>query len=59
LTSENYTPDSWVPLQKARNEFEYGSEAFDKWIVGTMMINPKEAYVDYNTSVKVGGWLWG
>ncbi|CAE6353735.1 unnamed protein product [Rhizoctonia solani] len=53
LTSANYVPNSWVPLQKARSEFEYGPGPFDKWIIGTMMINPKEAYVDYNTSVKI------
>ncbi|CAE6538392.1 unnamed protein product [Rhizoctonia solani] len=54
LTSSEYVPGSWVPLHKARNEFAYGGpEGFDKWVVGTMMINPKEAYVDYNTSVKI------
>ncbi|EUC63201.1 adenosine deaminase-related growth factor [Rhizoctonia solani AG-3 Rhs1AP] len=54
LTSPEYVPGSWVPLSKARNEFAHGgSEAFDNWVVGSMMINPKEAYVDYNTSVKI------
>ncbi|KDN38926.1 hypothetical protein RSAG8_09207, partial [Rhizoctonia solani AG-8 WAC10335] len=54
LTSSEYVPRSWVPLRKARNEFAYGGpEAFDAWVVGSMMINPKEAYVDYNTSVKI------
>ncbi|KAH7337223.1 hypothetical protein B0J17DRAFT_666763 [Rhizoctonia solani] len=53
-TSSQYVPGSWVPLHKARNEFAYGGpEAFDTWVIGTMMINPKEAYVDYNTSVKI------
>lgn len=54
LTSSEYVPGSWVPLHTARNEFGFGGpEAFDKWVVGSMMINPKEAYVDYNTSVKI------
>ncbi|KDN33623.1 hypothetical protein RSAG8_13287, partial [Rhizoctonia solani AG-8 WAC10335] len=45
---------SWVPLHKARSEFAYGGpEAFDKWVVGTMTINPKEAYVECNTSTKI------
>ncbi|KAF8669690.1 adenosine [Rhizoctonia solani] len=53
LASSDYILKSWVPLKRARGIFEYGKEAFDKWIVGAMMINPKEAYVDYNTSVKI------
>ncbi|KAJ1303105.1 hypothetical protein OPQ81_011306 [Rhizoctonia solani] len=54
LTSSEYLPRSWVPLRRARSEFAYGGpEGFDKWVVGSMMINPKEAYVDYNTSVKI------
>ncbi|CAE7137633.1 unnamed protein product [Rhizoctonia solani] len=54
LTSPEYIPGSWVPLRRARDEFAYGGpEEFDNWVVGTMMINPKEAYVDYNTSVKI------
>ncbi|CAE6486001.1 unnamed protein product [Rhizoctonia solani] len=54
LTSPDYVPGSWVPLRRARDEFAYGGpEEFDKWVVGSMMINPKEAYVDYNTSVKI------
>ncbi|QRV77292.1 AMP deaminase [Ceratobasidium sp. AG-Ba] len=54
LTSESYTPESWVPLSTARRGFRFGGpEAFDKWIIGSMMINPREAYVEYNTSVKI------
>ena len=54
LTSSSYNPGSWVPLSTARGDFALGGpEAFDKWIVGSMMINPKEAYVEYNTSIKV------
>ncbi|KAG8731680.1 hypothetical protein FRC10_001583 [Ceratobasidium sp. 414] len=53
LTSTSYEPNSWVPLSTARRDFQFGGpEAFDKWIIGSMMINPREAYVDYNTSVK-------
>lgn len=54
LTSDSYIPESWVPLSTARREFRFGGpEAFDKWIIGSMTINPREAYVDYNTSVKI------
>ncbi|KAG8769995.1 hypothetical protein FRC12_004588 [Ceratobasidium sp. 428] len=54
LTSPSYEPNSWVPLSTARQNFQFGGpEAFDKWIIGSMMINPKEAYVEYNTSVKI------
>ncbi|KAG9119192.1 hypothetical protein FRC07_005932 [Ceratobasidium sp. 392] len=54
FTSPSYEPNSWVPLDKARRDFQFGGpEAFDKWIVGSMMINPREAYVEYNTSVKI------
>ncbi|KAF8598475.1 adenosine deaminase-related growth [Ceratobasidium sp. AG-I] len=54
LTSSSYTPGSWVPLSTARRDFALGGpDAFDKWIVGSMMINPREAYVEYNTSIKI------
>ena len=55
LTSSEYKPGAWVPLVRARQEFGLGGpEAFDKWVVGAMMIDPGEAYVEYNTSAKVG-----
>ncbi|KAL5632815.1 hypothetical protein ACGC1H_005684 [Rhizoctonia solani] len=54
LTSPEYVPGSWVPLHKARGDFAYGGpEGFDKWVMGTMTINPKEAYVECNTSAKI------
>ncbi|KAG8709555.1 hypothetical protein FRC09_000613 [Ceratobasidium sp. 395] len=54
LTSSNYKPGAWVLLSRARREFELGGvEAFDKWIVGSMMINPGEAYAEFNTSAKI------
>ncbi|KAH7337227.1 hypothetical protein B0J17DRAFT_719134 [Rhizoctonia solani] len=44
--------------QRAKSNFTRfaygGPEGFDKWIVGTMTINPKEAYVDCSTS----GQIW-
>ncbi|KAG9102371.1 hypothetical protein FS749_004157 [Ceratobasidium sp. UAMH 11750] len=54
FTSTSYEPKSWVPLSTARRDFPFGGpEVFDKWIIDSMMINPREAYVDYNTSVKI------
>lgn len=53
LTSSSYVPGSWVPLSTARRDFALGPGAFDKWIIGSMMINPKEAYEEYNTSIKI------
>jgi hypothetical protein len=53
FTSASYLPNSWVPLSAARRDFQFGGpEVFDKWIIDSMMINPREAYVEYNTSVK-------
>ncbi|KAG8731679.1 hypothetical protein FRC10_001582 [Ceratobasidium sp. 414] len=52
-TSPDYKPGTWAPLTRARQEFSLGGpEAFDKWIVDSMMINPGEAYAEFNTSAK-------
>ncbi|KAG8708768.1 hypothetical protein FRC08_018717 [Ceratobasidium sp. 394] len=54
LTSPDYKPGAWVPLTRARQEFSLGGpKAFDKWIVDSMMINPGEAYVEFNTTAKI------
>lgn len=56
LTSADYTPGQWVPIVQARESFPEtfgGPEGFDKWIVGALMINPSEAYEQYNTTNKV------
>ncbi|KAF8598474.1 adenosine deaminase-like growth [Ceratobasidium sp. AG-I] len=54
LASEEYVVGSWTPLGKARAEFEMGGpEVFDEWIVGSMMIHPREAYAEFNTSAKI------
>lgn len=57
LTDENYTPNTWVPLAKARETFDPklgGPEGFDRWITASLTINPTEAYVTHNTVNKVG-----
>ncbi|GBE89111.1 Adenosine deaminase CECR1-A [Sparassis crispa] len=56
LTDEAYTPGEWVPIQKARENFDAslgGPEGFDEWVVGALMINPSEAYVTHNTTQKI------
>ncbi|OBZ69171.1 Adenosine deaminase CECR1-A [Grifola frondosa] len=56
LTDDAYIPDSWVPLQKARENFHEslgGPEGFDNWVVGALMINPSQAYGTHNTTYKI------
>ncbi|EIN07184.1 adenosine deaminase, partial [Punctularia strigosozonata HHB-11173 SS5] len=55
LSSENYD-NSWVQLAKARETFDPalgGPEAFDKWIMGALTINPTEAYKTHSTVPKI------
>ncbi len=57
LTSSSYVPGTWVHIKRARENFssEYGGpEAFDAWVVGSLTINPREAYETHNTVAKVG-----
>ena len=59
LASESYPIGSWVPLKQARALFPSklgGTRGFDDWVIGTLMINPSEAYVTHN-SVKKVGWI--
>jgi adenosine deaminase CECR1 len=56
LTHATYEPGTWVPLQRARENFDVslgGPQGFDEWVIGTMMINPTEAYDTHNTIAKV------
>lgn len=56
ITQESYAAGSWVSLKNARENFALelgGSEGFDSWVIGSMMINPTEAYVTHNTFTKV------
>lgn len=56
LTDESYRLESWVSLKNARDNFpnEFGGkEGFDKWIIGSMTINPLEAYFTHNSVEKV------
>jgi adenosine deaminase CECR1 len=56
LTDSAYEPGTWVALHRARETFDVslgGQEGFDKWVIGSMMINPTEAYNTHNTITKV------
>ncbi|EKM82478.1 hypothetical protein AGABI1DRAFT_68123, partial [Agaricus bisporus var. burnettii JB137-S8] len=54
LTSENYRPNIWLNIAKAREMFGLGGpEAFDKWVINAMMIQPAEAYGTHNTVDKI------
>ncbi|KAI0311600.1 adenosine deaminase-like growth [Amylostereum chailletii] len=51
-----YQAGSWIPLSVARVSFDTalgGPEGFDKWLYGTMTINPSEAYGTHNTVKKI------
>ena len=59
LTGSEYVTSSWVPIQNARNNFDPalgGPEGFDRWVIGSLMIDPSEAYGTHNTTDRVGGW---
>ncbi|KAI0700006.1 Metallo-dependent hydrolase [Cytidiella melzeri] len=56
LTSSSYSPEDWVPLQVARQNFDEsleGPEGFDKWITSAITISPAEAYRTHNTTAKI------
>lgn len=53
---DSVEPGQWVPLIAARDNFDQalgGPEGFDRWVIGSMTINPAEAYGTHNTVVKV------
>jgi adenosine deaminase CECR1 len=56
LSDISCTPGSWVSLRNARTCFPTqlgGQEGFDKWVIGSMTINPAEAYGTHNTVTRV------
>lgn len=55
LTDAAYSDNSWVSIQRARETFDTalgGPEGFDRWVIGSMTINPTEAYKTHNTVTK-------
>ena len=56
VTDQNYTPNAFVTIQKARATFDSslgGPEGFDKWVYSILTISPAEAYDTHNTITKV------
>jgi len=54
VTDAKYPGNSWLPLHQARGSFALGGpEGFDQWVVGSMSINPAEAYGTHNTVPKI------
>lgn len=56
LTSVDYEPGTWVNIKTAREAFEPtlgGPAGFDAWLLGTVTINPAEAYGTHNSVLKV------
>lgn len=61
ITGDSYVLGSWVSLKNARENFSLelgGPEGFDRWVIGSMMINPTEAYVTHNTITKVPSFVF-
>ncbi|CDO77648.1 hypothetical protein BN946_scf184963.g5, partial [Trametes cinnabarina] len=56
LTDQQYSSNSWVSIQNARNNFSPemgGPEGFDRWVIDALMINPSEAYGTHDTTTKI------
>ncbi|KIJ25243.1 hypothetical protein M422DRAFT_62279 [Sphaerobolus stellatus SS14] len=53
LSSSDYLPNTWVPLQEARASCSLGVAEFDAWIISSLTINPTEAYGTHNTVSKI------
>ncbi|CAE6380112.1 unnamed protein product [Rhizoctonia solani] len=54
LTCADYVLGTWVPVNKARNEFMFGgSDGFDKWIIGSLALGADEGGKGHNTPVKI------
>ncbi|KAI0647566.1 Metallo-dependent hydrolase [Trametes meyenii] len=56
ITDSGYSSNTWVPIQNARNNFSEslgGPEGFDRWVLGTMTIDPSEAYGTHNTTGEI------
>lgn len=43
IFSEDYTPNSWIPLAKSRADYPGGVDAFDERIIGLLMIEVSES----------------
>ncbi|KAH7908872.1 Metallo-dependent hydrolase [Hygrophoropsis aurantiaca] len=56
LSVTDYIPNTWIPLQTARENFAPslgGKDGFDTWILGKMSITPSEAYITHNNNIRI------
>lgn len=54
--TRDYIPGTWVDIRRARESFDPslgGPNGFDAWVIGSLTINPSEAYVTHNSVLKV------
>ena len=55
VTDASYVPGCWVSVRNARKSFDPSlgcQDGFDAWVIGSMTINPTEAYNTHNTIEK-------
>lgn len=56
LCLPTYKPDAWVPLRRAREQFDAalgGTQGFDRWIASCLTINPSDSYVTHNNNIRI------
>lgn len=56
LCLPTYKPGEWVPLRRAREQFDAGlggTQGFDRWVASCLTINPSDAYVTHNNNIRV------
>jgi adenosine deaminase CECR1 len=56
ISSSDYIPNTWVQIAKARETFDSalgGPKGFDDWVMGSLSLDPSEAYGTHNTVTKV------
>ncbi|KIJ35773.1 hypothetical protein M422DRAFT_180404 [Sphaerobolus stellatus SS14] len=53
IASPEYVGGTWVPLRDARDRCSLGAEAFDEWVIGSLRINPTEAYKTHDSIYKI------
>jgi adenosine deaminase CECR1 len=56
LCLPTYKPNEWVPLRRAREQFDAalgGTQGFDRWIASRLTLNPSDAYITHNDNIRV------
>ncbi|KIK37706.1 hypothetical protein CY34DRAFT_810088 [Suillus luteus UH-Slu-Lm8-n1] len=56
LCLPTYKPGEWIPLRRAREQFDAGlggTQGFDRWVASCLTINPSDAYVTHNNNIRI------